>query len=212
MEIHGRGLADRFGYLLRLDCCPTASNIEGSNRYRVFGVVPAQVLDSTTCRPYWAAQACSTKAVDNFLVAYSIFLHCESVGHRRGTVYFGVTAQHCVEPSWPDVQVHILQPERCVVACGPGVLPRPEEEKNAIVIISPLTWVSSCRAACLSKDVYDDNNGDWFDSFWQRVFPLVCPDLSLDSEIYVTVDVFSDIRGPHPGERLADRTQCVLHC
>jgi hypothetical protein len=110
--------------------------------------------------------------------------------------------------------VHILQPEWCVVACGPGVLPQPNEEEkcNSNHISNGLGVLTTRNAVCLSKDVYDDNNVDWNDSFGRRVLPLVCPDLLLDSEIDVTVDVFSDIRGPHPGERLTDRTQCVLHC
>jgi hypothetical protein len=41
---------------------------------------------------------------------------------------------------------------------------------------------------------------------------LVRPDLSLDTKVNVAVDVLSDIRGYHSGERLADRTKCILHC
>jgi hypothetical protein len=41
---------------------------------------------------------------------------------------------------------------------------------------------------------------------------LVGPNLPLNPEINVAVDIFSDVMGPHPGKRLADHTECVLHC
>jgi hypothetical protein len=146
--------------------------------------------------------------MDDFLAAYSIFLRGESVRHRGGTMDLGLAAQHGVEAPGPDVQMHILQMERCAIVCGALVLPRPQEgEKgNSNHICNRVDVFVTRNALCLRQDVDDDNNRDWFDSFGRRVLPLVGPDLSLDPEIDVPVDVFSGIRGPHPGERLADCT------
>jgi hypothetical protein len=138
--------------------------------------------------------------MDDFLVAYSIFMCGESVRYRCGTRDLCLTAHHGVEAPGPYVQVHVLQTERCVIACGARILPRAQEEEkgNSNHIGNRLGVFVTRNAVCLRQDVDDDNNRDWFDSFGRRVLPLVGPDLSLD--------VFSDIRGPHPGERLADCT------
>jgi hypothetical protein len=127
-----------------------------------------------------------------------VFHFLRSVRHRRGTVDLGITAQHGVESPGPDVQMHILQAERYVITCSPRVLPQPQEEEkdNSNHIRNGVGVFGTRNAVCLRKDVDDDNNRDWFDSFGQRVVPLVGPDLSLDPEIDIPVDVFSDIRGP----------------
>jgi hypothetical protein len=134
--------------------------------------------------------------MDDFLVAYSIFLRGETVRYRGGILDLCVTAQHGVKAPGSYVQVHVLQTERCIIACGARVLSRAqEEEKGSSDHIGNRLGVFVMRnAVCLRQDVDDDNNRDWFDSFRRRIFTLVGPDLSLDSEIDVPVDVFSDIK------------------
>jgi hypothetical protein len=68
------------------------------------------------------------------------------------------------------------------------------------------------NSICLRQYVYDDDNGDWFYLIGGQIFTLVCPDLSLYPESNVTIDVLTDVVGPHPGERLADHMKCILHC
>jgi hypothetical protein len=68
------------------------------------------------------------------------------------------------------------------------------------------------RTIGLHHDVYDhdhddgDGDGDGIDSFGQVILSLVLSDLALDPKIDIAVEVFSYIHGPHPDERLANRT------
>jgi hypothetical protein len=61
------------------------------------------------------------------------------------------------------------------------------------------------NAIGLCKDKQDDDDRDGFYSLLRRVFSLVFPNLTWDSEINVTVEVLLDIRGPQPGKSMADR-------
>jgi hypothetical protein len=55
---------------------------------------------------------------------------CEYIGDRRGIVYFGVGAHHYVQASDPNVQMHILQLEWCLIACCSHILSWLEEEEK----------------------------------------------------------------------------------
>jgi hypothetical protein len=72
--------------------------------------------------------------------------------------------------------------------------------------------VVSCNAIGLGQQEDDDSDGYGFNSLGRGILTIIGSDLPLDAEIDVAMDIFSDIRGPHPGQRLSDRTQFVLHC
>jgi hypothetical protein len=57
-----------------------------------------------------------------------------------------------------------------------------------------------------------DEDGDGFDKGWMGIFLFVAPKLSGEPEVYLAEGVLADVCGPQLGERLAHRTDGVLHC
>ena len=62
------------------------------------------------------------------------------------------------------------------------------------------------------EDIQHDGNGDGLDSSGWCVTLGICPELSIDSEVDLAGGVLSGIFGPHPGIRLTDSADGVLHC
>jgi hypothetical protein len=48
--------------------------------------------------------------MDDLLVPDTILLCCERVRYRRDCVDLGIRAEHGVQASSPNVQVHVLEP------------------------------------------------------------------------------------------------------
>jgi hypothetical protein len=63
----------------------------------------------------------------------------------------------------------------------------------------------SCNTIELGQQVDGDIDGDGFNSLGRGILSLVGLDLPLDAEIDVAMDILSNVRGPHHGERPADR-------
>jgi hypothetical protein len=63
----------------------------------------------------------------------------------------------------------------------------------------------------LVEDVNDDDDGDRFDARRGSVLLFVAFELSCDAKIYFAEGILADVRGPQLGERLAHRTDGVLH-
>jgi hypothetical protein len=57
----------------------------------------------------------------------------------------------------------------------------------------------------------DDDDGDRFDARRRSVLLFVAFELSSDTKVYFTKGILADVRGPQLGERLAHRTDGVLH-
>jgi hypothetical protein len=104
--------------------------------------------------------------------------------------------------------VHILKAEQRIITDGASVFAWPQQEKecDGDHICYSMGVIVPGHAICVGEDKDDDIDGNWLNSFGRRVLSLVRLDLTLYPEVNVSMEVFPDIRGPHLGERLSDRT------
>ena len=108
-----------------------------------------------------------------------------------------------------DLELHIKEPERCVIVCGTCVFARTEEKEE-----SHDDHVRDCLGfARLSSTVVGDilNDTDWdgFHPMRRGVFTGVSFEHSAQAEVNGTRAVFPSIPGPHAGHRLAHRAYGV---
>jgi hypothetical protein len=62
------------------------------------------------------------------------------------------------------------------------------------------------------EDEDDDDDGDGFDTGGRGIFLFVALTFSCELEVYLTKGTLAEVCGPQLGERLAHRTDGILHC
>jgi hypothetical protein len=118
----------------------------------------------------------------------------------------------CQMPMYKCTSCNLNGVSSLIVPVYPPPRPQQEEKCDSDHVVECLSIIMARNSICLNQYVNDDDTGDGFYSVGGQIFALVGPDLSLDPEVDVAVDVFPDIMGPHPCERLTDHTKCTLQC
>jgi hypothetical protein len=105
--------------------------------------------------------------MNDFFVPDPVLLHCDRVRDRRYRVDNGIGADYGVETLISDVNVHVLELERCIIAGGASIFAwlQQTEECNGDHIRYSLGVVVMGRAIGLCDDKYDHDEGNWLDSF-----------------------------------------------
>jgi hypothetical protein len=118
---------------------------------------------------------------------------------------FGGGCKPNVELPATNEQFDILQAERVVVSSGTSVFSwTQQEEKGDDRHIGD--GLGSDGAPCAEsggEHVKNDLGWDRFYPVWRRICSGVGAELSADPKIDVSIGILADVRGPHPGKRLA---------